>query len=271
MRDLHGWVTLAWILAIGCVAATGIAPVAAQVWLWTGLVVVYAAARGLVTAMQSGLPSDPGAEIVSAVYEFPISLSATAGLARRSAPVRPVTQMSSLVPSRLLAWSALLLTACLCLGILELTGVVDVEASAQQPWGIAGSVALVAAFWAGIRRAHVLRRSGRVGFRFPVTLPVTIGANPGHTEDISPGGMRVRGGFGPLPVGTETTVAVEVPGGATLELHADVRWIYPDGAETVAGLRVVMDDAALAQWTRTVFTAADVLRPRSATEVPAPA
>lgn len=261
MRDLRGWVMLAWILAIGCVAATGIAPVASQVWLWTGLVVVYAAARGVVTALQSGLPSDPGAELVSAVYEFPISLSATAGLARRAAPVRAVAQMSSLVPSRLLVWSSLLLAICLCLGILELTGMVAVEASSQQPWGIAGCVALVAAFGTGIWRAHGLRRSGRVSFRFPVTVPVEIAGNPGCTEDISPGGMRVRGRFGPLPVGSQTSVVVE-SAGASLGLQADVRWMYPDGDETVAGLSIVMDDQALAQWTRTVFAAADVLRPR---------
>lgn len=270
MRDLRGWVMLAWILAIGAVAATGVAPVASQVWLWTGLVVVYAAARGGVAALQSGLPSDAGAELVSAVYEFPISLSATAGLARRAAPVRAVSTMASLVPSRLLAWVALLVTLCLTIGVLELVEIIAVESSSQQAWGIAGSLAVLAAFGTGIWRSHTMRRSGRVSFRFPVTLPVEIGGRPGCTEDISPGGLRVRGDFPPLAVGSQIAIAVDDEH-APPELLAEVRWMYPDGDATVAGLSLTMDDKSLAQWTRTVFAAADVLRPRPAAEVPAPA
>lgn len=262
MRDLRGWVILAWVLAIGVVAATGVAPVASQVWLWTGMVVVYAAARGAVTALVCGLPSDPGAEMVSAVYEFPISLSATAGLARRSAPIRAVSQMASLVPSRLLAWVALLLSLCFAVGVLELTGVIAVEANAQQPWGIAGCVVLVAALCAGIQRAGHLRRSGRVSFRFPVSLPVVVGGCEATTDDISPEGMRVRGALTALVVGASTDIEVTAPSGV-FTMAANVRWTYPDGADTVAGLSVVMDDLALAEWTRTVFMAADVLRPQA--------
>lgn len=269
MRDLRGWVMLAWLLAFGAVAATGAAPVASQVWLWSGLVVVYAAARAVVTGLQSGMASDPGAELVSAVYEFPISLSATAGLARRSAPIRAVSQMASLVPSRLLAWAAILVSACTVVGALELAGVISVKAQAQQPWGIAGCVALVVAFCAGMWRAHGLRRSGRVSFRFPVVMPVSIGGRHGHTDDVSPGGLRVRGTLAPLSVGDTISIDVITPTGV-VTMQADVRWTYPDGDETVAGLSLAMADSTLAEWTRTVFAAADVLRPRAEERVRAP-
>lgn len=268
MRDLRGWVCLAWMLAIGAVAATGVSPVASQVWLWTGLVVVYAAARGAVGLIQSDREPDPAAEIVSTVYEFPISLSATAGLARRSAPIRAASQMASLVPSRMLAWASLLLSGCAILGVLELAGVVAVESEAQQIWGIAGSVALVAAFGAGMWRSGRLRRSGRVSFRFPLSMPVTLDGHDGVTEDVSPGGMRVRGAFGRLETGAATDVEVTSAMG-TLTLRADVRWTLTDGGVTVAGLSLAMDDLALAEWARTVFTAADVLRPRQAAPAPA--
>lgn len=270
MRDLRGWVMLAWLLAVGAVAATGAAPVASQVWLWTGLVVVYAAARAGVTALQSSTAPDPGAELVSAVYEFPISLSATAGLARRSAPIRPVSQMASLVPSRLLAWAALLLTVCTVVGVLEVTGVVAVEAEAQQAWGIAGCLALIVAFGAGMWRSHGLRRSGRASFRFPVAMAVVIAGRDAVTDDISPGGLRVRGRIAPIAVGAATEIEVTTPTGV-VTMQADVRWTYPDGDETVAGLSLVMDDSTLAEWTRTVFAAADVLRPRIDARVGVPA
>lgn len=263
MRDLRGWVILAWMLAFGAVAATGVAPVASQVWLWTGLVVVYAAARGLVTALQCGMLSDADTELEGIVYEFPISLSSTAGIARRSAPIRPVSQMASLVPSRLLVWSSLLLSVCLALGVVELTGAIAVESNAQQPWGIAGCMALITAFCAGIWRAGHLRRSGRASFRFPLALPAAVAGHECVTEDVSPGGMRVRGALGTLSVGD--TIEVEVHTAVRVHtLQAGVRWTYADGDKSVAGLALVMADHDLAEWTRTVFTAADVLRPQAA-------
>ena len=258
---LRGWLAAVWLLAPAAVAATGASPTGRTPWLWALLLAALATFRWALSADLVANPLRPLRAGLASVYEMPGSLSATGALFHRHGTALGTTSRGTVVPARLLVWSALLVAAAAVLGVLERAGRVAVGSDGLQWWGVGASIAVVAVLVAAIVRSQALRRSGRSSYRFRLRLDAVLepgghaGGGPAYaTRDLSAGGLRLRGP-GPAPDNAAAVAGtVKMPGGETIRFKGHTTHARQDGERCEFGVRLDMPAPERAAWTRALFT-----------------